>query len=61
MDEDPSKTDESNSDANPAGGIIEEVIKSIESVDRTIEAFFAIHGTELQTSREIHSNSRRGK
>ena len=61
MDKDLRKPDESKSDSTPAGGIIEEVIKSIERVDRTIEEFFAIHGTDLQTSREIRSNSRRGK
>ena len=61
MDKDLRKPDESKSDSTPAGGIIEEVINSIESVDRTLEEFFAIHGADLQTSREIRSNSRRGK
>lgn len=61
MDKDLSKTDENKSDSTPQGGIIEEVIQSIETVDRKIEEFFAIHGTDLQISREIRSNFRRGK
>jgi hypothetical protein len=61
MDKDLSKTDENKSDSTPQGGIIEEVIQSIETVDRKIEEFFAIHGTDLQISREIRSNFRGGK
>ena len=61
MDKDLSKTDENKSDSTPPGGIIEEVIQSIETVDRKIEEFFAIHGTDLQIIREIRSNFRGGK
>jgi hypothetical protein len=43
------------------GVIIEEVIQSIETVDMKLKKFFEIHGTDLQISREIRSNSRRRK
>ena len=47
--------------STPIGVIIEEVIQSIETVDMKLKEFFEIHGTDLQISREIRSNSRRGK
>jgi hypothetical protein len=45
----------------PLGGVIEEVIQSIEIVDIKLKEFFEIHGTDLQIAREIGSNSRRRK
>lgn len=47
--------------STPIGVIIEEVIQSIETVDMKLKEFFEIHGKDLQISREIRSNSRRGK
>ena len=61
MDKDLSEANENKSDSSPTEIIIEEVIQSIEAVDRKLEEFFAIHGTDLQISREIRSNFGRGK
>jgi hypothetical protein len=47
--------------SSPLGVILEEVIQSIETVDMKLREFFEIHGTDLQISREIRSNSRRRK
>ncbi|MGD9318527.1 MAG: hypothetical protein PVH99_01105 [Desulfobacteraceae bacterium] len=61
MDKDLRKTGENKSDSTPLGVVIEEVIQSIETVDRKIAEFFAIHGTDLQIVRETQPNFRRGK
>ena len=61
MDKDPGKTGENKSGSGPPRVVIDEVIQSIETVDRKIEEFFAIHGTDLQISRDKRPNFRRGK
>ncbi len=61
MAKDPGKTDENKSGSASPEGIVEEVIESIETVDRKIELFFAIHGTDLQTSLDRSPGSRRVK
>ena len=50
MAKDPGKTGENKSGSASPGGVVEEVIESIETVDRKMEEFFAIHGADLQTS-----------
>ena len=47
--------------STPPGIVIEEVIQSIETVERKITEFLAVHGTDLQIVRETHPNFRRGK
>jgi hypothetical protein len=61
MAKDPGKTDEHKSGSDSAEGVIEEVIQSIETVDRKIEEFFTIHGTDLQTGRDKRRDFRRVK
>lgn len=61
MVKDPGKTDENKSGSASPEGIVEEVIESIETVDRKIEQFFAIHGTDLQTSLDSRPDFRRVK
>ncbi len=57
----PTETGENKSGSTSPEGVIEEVIQSIETVDRKMEEFFAIHGTDLQTSRDKRSDFRRVK
>ena len=61
MDKDPSKMGENKSRSVPPEALIKEVIQSIETIDRKIEEFFAIHGTDLKISRDNRPNFRRGK
>ena len=61
MDKDPSKMVENKSRSVTPEALIKEVIQSIETIDRKIEEFFAIHGTDLKTSRDNRPNFRRRK
>jgi hypothetical protein len=61
MDKDLPKRDKNKSDSTPARVLIEEVIRSVQTVDRKIEEFFAIHGTDLEISRDTRPNFRREK
>ena len=61
MDKYPGKTNEKKSGPVSPRLIIDEVIQSIESVDRQIEEFFAIHGKDLQISLDKRRNDRRGQ
>jgi hypothetical protein len=61
MGKDPGETGENKSGSASPEGVIEEVIQSIETVDRKLEEFFAIHGTDLQTSRDNRPDLRRVK
>ena len=61
MDKDPRKMGENKSGSVPPEALIKEVIQSIETIDRKIEEFFAIHGTDLKISRDNRPNFRRGK
>ncbi len=61
MAKDSGNTDENESGSASPDGVVEEVILSIETVDRKMEEFFAIHGTDLQTSLDNRPNFRRVK
>jgi hypothetical protein len=61
MAKDPGKTDENKSGSASPEGVIEQVIESIETVEKKIEEFFAIHGNDLQTSLDNRPNFRRVK
>lgn len=58
MAKDPGKTGGNKSGSASPEGVVEEVIQSIETVDKKMEAFFAIHGTDLQTSLDKRPDSR---
>ena len=47
--------------SSPLGVIIEEVVRSIETVDIKLKEFFEIHGTDLEIHGEMRSNSRSEK
>ena len=61
MDKDSSNTVKNVSHSAPQKTLIKEVIRSIETIDRKIEEFYAIHGTDLQMGRDNRPNSRRVK
>jgi len=61
MHKDPGKRSENKSGPVHPQLIIDEVIQSIETVDRKIEEFFAIHGKDLQISHDKRRNDRRGQ
>ena len=61
MAKDPGKTDENKSGSASPEGVVEEVIESIETIDRKMEEFFAIHVADLQTSLDKRPHSRRVK
>ncbi len=48
MVKDPDKPDGNKSNFFPPRDVIKEVIQSIESIDKKLEKFYEIHGTELQ-------------
>jgi hypothetical protein len=61
MDKDPDKTGGEKSHFIPPRGVINEVIQSIESIDKKLEKFYEIHGTELQVPSNNQPNVRRLK
>ena len=61
MDKDPGKGGKNKARPVSPKLVIDEVIQSIETVDRQIERFFAIHGNELQVSHDKRRNDRRGQ
>jgi hypothetical protein len=61
MDRKPDKTERNKSDYVSPKNVISEVIKSLESVDRKLEAFYEIHGTEMQVTPNNRSDFRRLK
>ena len=61
MDKDAGNTGKNKSHSAPPKALIQEVIRSIETIDKKIEEFYAIHGTDLQMSRDNRPNSRREK
>jgi hypothetical protein len=61
MDKDRDNTGKPKSHSAPPKALIQEVIRSIETIDRKIEEFYAIHGADLQISRDNRHNSRREK
>lgn len=61
MDKNSCNTDRNKSHSAPPKAVIQEVIRLIDSIDRKIEEFYAIHGTDLQMSRDNRPNSRREK
>jgi hypothetical protein len=54
VDKNPEKMEGNESHSVPLQRVLNEVIQSIESVDKKIEQFYEIHGTELQ----VPSNNR---
>jgi len=50
MDKKPDKTERKTSDYVCPKNVITEVIKALETVDRKLEAFYEIHGTEMQVT-----------
>jgi hypothetical protein len=61
MDKDPDKTGGKKSHFVPPMEVINEVIQSIESIDKKLEKFYEIHGTELQVPSNNQPNVRRLK
>ena len=61
MDKKPDKTERNKSRYATPENVISEVIKSLESVNRKLEAFYEIHGTELQVAPKKRLNFRRLK
>lgn len=61
MGKDLNNTGKTKSHSAPPKALIREVIRSIETIDRKMEEFYAIHGTDLQMGRDSHPNSRREK
>ena len=61
MDKDSGNTVKNKPRSAPPKALIQEVIRSIKTIDRKIEEFYAIHGTDLQMSRDKRPNSRREK
>jgi len=61
MDKDPDKTGGKKSHFVPPREVINEVIQSIESIDKKLEKFYEIHGTELQVPSNKQPNVRRLK
>ena len=59
MDKDPDKTGGKKSHFVPARKVINEVIQSIESIDKKLEKFYEIHGTELQVPSNNQPNIRK--
>jgi hypothetical protein len=49
------------SHSDPLEAVIKDVIQTIETVDRKIEEFYAIHGTELQVTPDNRPEFRRLK
>jgi hypothetical protein len=58
MDKKRDKAEESKSDYVPPESVISEVIKSLESVDRKLKAFYEIHGNEMQVNPKNRPNLR---
>ena len=61
MDKDPDKTGGKKSHFVPPREVIIEVIQSIERIDKKLEKFYEIHGTELQVPSNNQPNVRRLK
>ena len=61
MDKDPSKMRENKSPSVPPKALIKDVIQSLETIDRKMEEFYAIHGTDLHMGRDNPPNTRRMK
>jgi hypothetical protein len=61
MDKGPDKTGGKESQFVPPREVINEVIQSIESIDKKLEKFYEIHGTELQVPSNNQPNVRRLK
>ena len=61
MDQNSGNTVKNKSHSSPPKAVIQEVLRSIDSVDRRIEEFYAIHGTDFQRSRDNRLNARREK
>jgi len=58
MDKDLDKTGGKKSHFVPPSKVINEVIQSIESIDKKLEKFYEIHGTELQVPPNNQPNFR---
>lgn len=61
MDKELDKAEGNKSDYVPPESVISEVIKSLESVDRLLRAFYDIHGNEMQAKPGYQLNFRRGQ
>jgi hypothetical protein len=61
MDKKLDKAEENKSDYVPPESVINEVIKSLESVDRKLKEFYEIHGNEMQVNSNNRPNLRRLK
>jgi len=61
MDKKLDRTERNISDYVSPESVISEVIKSLESIDRKLKAFYEIHGNEMQVNPNNQPNRRRLK